>query len=73
MALFPHWFSTIFGIYYFTGCMVFFLAVTILIYDILKLLKVVTTLPTIEHLHDLSKLFYGFIIFGHTFHFHSTF
>lgn len=63
MSLYPHWFSTIFGIYYFAGCMVFVLAVTILIYEILLRYKLVKDYPNTEHFHDLSKLLYGFVIF----------
>tara|TARA_Y100001935_G_scaffold244489_2_gene236973 strand:+ start:6439 stop:7608 length:1170 start_codon:yes stop_codon:yes gene_type:complete len=63
MSLYPHWFSTIFGIYYFAGCMVFVLAVTILIYEILLRYNLVKDYPNTEHFHDLSKLLYGFVIF----------
>ena len=63
MSLYSHWFSTIFGIYYFAGCVVFCLALTIIIYEILKGLNLLNEYPNIEHFHDLSKLLYGFIIF----------
>ena len=63
MSLYPHWFSTIFGIYYFAGCMVFILAVTILAYELLIRYKVIKDYPNTEHFHDLSKLLYGFVIF----------
>jgi hypothetical protein len=63
MSLYPHWFSTIFGIYYFAGCMVFVLAVTILIYEVLLRYKLIKDYPNTEHFHDLSKLLYGFVIF----------
>ncbi len=63
MSLYPHWFSTIFGIYYFAGCMVFIFAVTIIIYEILLYVNVLDKYPNTEHFHDLSKLLYGFIVF----------
>ena len=63
MSLYPHWFSTIFGIYYFAGAIVFCLAITIIIYEILKDVGLLKEYPTTEHFHDLSKLLYGFIIF----------
>ncbi len=63
MSLYPHWFSTIFGIYYFAGCMVFILAITIIIYELLLFFKLIDKYPNTEHFHDLSKLLYGFIIF----------
>ena len=43
--------------------MVFILAATILTYDLLRITKFTTDFPTVEHMHDLSKLLYGFIIF----------
>ena len=63
MSLYPHWFSTIFGIYYFAGCMVFILAITIIVYELLLSFKAIEDYPNNEHFHDLSKLLYGFIIF----------
>ncbi|MGA0242052.1 MAG: hypothetical protein ACO3K7_03535 [Candidatus Marinamargulisbacteria bacterium] len=63
MSLYPHWFSTIFGVYYFAGCMVFCLAITIIVYEGLKLLTPIGNYPNVEHFHDLSKLLYGFLIF----------
>lgn len=63
MSLYSHWFSTIFGIYYFAGCMVFLLSVTIITYELLLKLNIIKDVPTNEHFHDLSKLLYGFVIF----------
>ena len=63
MSLYPHWFSTIFGIYYFAGAIVFCLALTIIVYEILKDVGLLKDYPNTEHFHDLSKLLYGFIIF----------
>ncbi len=62
MSLTPHWYSTIFGVYMFAGCMVSFFAANSLIVLGLKrygFLKQVT----VEHIHDLGKLMYGFNIF----------
>ncbi len=63
MSLYSHWFSTIFGIYYFSGCIVFCLAITIIIYELLKMTNVLDEYPNTEHFHDLSKLLYGFLVF----------
>ncbi|MEK9728224.1 MAG: hypothetical protein VW397_09000 [Candidatus Margulisiibacteriota bacterium] len=63
MSLYSHWFSTIFGIYYFAGCIVFCLAITIITYELLKHFKFLDQYPNVEHFHDLSKLLYGFLIF----------
>ena len=63
MSLYPHWFSTIFGILLFCWMHGFILSVTILIYEILLRYKLITDYPNTEHFHDLSKLLYGFVIF----------
>ncbi len=63
MSLEPHWFSTMYGVYFFAGCAMSFLATTILIVTFLQrrgqLLREVTT----EHFHDLGKLLFGFVFF----------
>ncbi|MEM7157786.1 MAG: quinol:cytochrome C oxidoreductase [Myxococcota bacterium] len=63
MSLDPHWFSTIFGVYYFAGCVIFihaFLAlVTILLHRSGHLRGVVTP----EHFHDLGKMMFAFTVF----------
>lgn len=63
MSLDPHWFSTIFGVYYFSGCMVSFLATANLTIYVLQ--KRLHLLPMInaEHRHDLGKLMFGFTCF----------
>ncbi len=63
MSLDPHWFSTVFGVYYFAGCVSFihaFLAlVTILLHRSGHLRGVVTP----EHFHDLGKMMFAFTVF----------
>lgn len=63
MSLDPHWFSSIFGVYFFSGCMVGFLASLILV--VLFLQKRLSLLPmvTTEHRHDLAKHLFGFTCF----------
>ncbi|MFH2008046.1 MAG: hypothetical protein ABI333_15800 [bacterium] len=64
MSIDPHWYSTIFGVYYFAGCLV-------AIFSVLCILAVLLprtgALPegvvTVEHLHDLGKLLFGFTVF----------
>lgn len=62
MSLDPHWFSSILGIYLFASAMVAGLAALTLV--VLGLRKI-GLLPqvTVEHLHDLGKLLYGFNCF----------
>ncbi len=63
MSLEPHWFSTIFGIYYFSGAVVGFLAVLILAAIGLQATGRLTDWITVEHYHDLGKLLFGFVFF----------
>lgn len=63
MSLAPHWFSTIYGLYYFAGCVVSGLATMILITSWLKKEGVIKEEVTVEHFHDLAKLLFGFTFF----------
>ena len=63
MSLDPHWFSTIYGIYVFSGGMTAALAVLSITAAVWvksgRHLKLVTK----EHMHDITKLLYGFNCF----------
>lgn len=62
MSLQPHWYSTIFGVYFFAGCLLSGLAFMTLFIMCLQragMLKSVTE----EHFHDLGKLLFGFTVF----------
>jgi len=63
MSLEPHWFSTIFGVYFFGGSMVAFFAtlaiVTMLCQEKGKLKDMVTA----EHYHDIGKFMFAFVVF----------
>jgi hypothetical protein len=62
MSLDPVWYSTIFGVYYFSGCALAMFSSIILTVRFLQdrgLLKSVTT----EHFHDLGKFLFGFTFF----------
>jgi hypothetical protein len=63
MSLTPHWFSTIFGVYYFSGCAVGFLAFAILCLYVLQRLGFLTSSVNTEHYHELGKLLFAFIVF----------
>jgi hypothetical protein len=63
MSLDPHWFSTIFGVYYFAVSVVAFLAVMPKILYGLQLRDVLPNAVTVEHYHDLGKLLFAFIVF----------
>jgi hypothetical protein len=63
MSLDPHWFSTIFGLYYFSGAVVGGLAAIIVLAMVLQSGGWLASSITAEHYHELGKLLFGFIIF----------
>jgi len=63
MSLEPAWFSTIFGLYFFSGAVVAFFAALILLALGLQAGGWLTSSITTEHYHELGKLLLGFIIF----------
>jgi hypothetical protein len=63
MSLDPHWFSTIFGVYYFSAAVVAFLAVMPKILVALQSRGLLRNAVTVEHYHDFGKLLFGFIVF----------
>lgn len=63
MSLSPHWFSTIFGVYYFSGAVVGSLALLIVMVRALQASGRLKHAVTIEHGHDLGKLLFGFVFF----------
>lgn len=63
MSLDPHWYSTIFGVYFFSGSLVgafAFLAVTI---TAMRGMGLLTRVVSVEHFHDLGKLLFAFVAF----------
>jgi hypothetical protein len=63
MSLYPHWYSTIYGVYYFAGCILGYFALAPLLLAALKRRGFLTRLITPEHSHDLGKLMFGFVVF----------
>jgi hypothetical protein len=63
MSLDPHWFSTIFGVYYFASSVVVFLAGMPKILYALQARGILKNAVTVEHYHDVGKLLFGFIVF----------
>ncbi len=63
MTLDYHWFSTMFGVYYFAGSMVSMLALGTLILITLRAFGRLHGAFTDEHLHDLGKLIFAFTVF----------
>jgi len=63
MSLDAHWYSTIFGVYYFAGSALSGLAVVTLIAIYLRSKQVLVKQITLEHYHDLAKLLFAFTVF----------
>lgn len=63
MSLDPHWFSTIFGIYYFAGCVSIVASSTALTVILLHNSGYLRGVVTTEHFHDLGKLMFAFSVF----------
>lgn len=63
MSLDYHWFSTMFGVYFFAGNMVAGVSLTVLILCVLQRAGVMKGLVTQEHFHDMGKLLLAFTIF----------
>ena len=63
MSLDPHWFSTIFGIYFFAGCAVAIFAALPIFAAILQWSGYVTREISDDHYHDMGKLLFGFMMF----------
>jgi hypothetical protein len=63
MSLTPVWFSTIFGVYFFSGSVVGALAAIILLLIGLQATGRLTNTVTPEHYHELGKLLFAFIVF----------
>ena len=63
MSLDPHWFSTMYGVYYFTGIAVTVHAVLSLLAFALLRSGYLNNVVTAEHFHDLGKFMFGFTTF----------
>ncbi len=63
MSLDPHWFSAVYGVYFFSGCVVGFLAILVLALLELGRRGLLSDVVTVEHYHDLGKLLFGFVFF----------
>jgi hypothetical protein len=63
MSLDAHWYSTIFGVYIFSGALVGILCFLTLIALYLRNRNILSDAITIEHYHDLGKLTFAFTVF----------
>ena len=63
MSLDAHWYSTIFGVYIFSGCTMAALASITLLLVFLKRHPIFKNVITVEHFHDVGKLLFTFVVF----------
>lgn len=63
MSLQPHWYSTIYGVYFFAGSLLFALSFMTLMAMILQKAGLLKSVITGDHYHDLGKLMFGFTVF----------
>lgn len=63
MSLDPHWYSTIFGIYYFSGSTLAALSLLTLFVLYFDKTGPLNSFLSIEHYHDLGKLLFTFTVF----------
>jgi hypothetical protein len=63
MSLDAHWYSTMFGVYWFAGCFVSFFAFLTLLVVALRRYGLLADVISIEHFHDLGKMLFAFTVF----------
>jgi len=63
MSLYPHWYSTIWGVYYFAGAVVGFISLLALTMWALQRAGRLVHEITHEHYHDVGKLMFAFVVF----------
>jgi len=63
MSLTPHWYSTMFGVYFFAGSFLGFIALLSLLAVRMRAAGLLDTVISTEHLHDVGKLLFGFTAF----------
>ncbi len=63
MSLEPHWFSTMWGVYYFAGSVLAFLSTLPLMTAFAQRSGALRGLISVEHYHDMGKLVFAFIVF----------
>ena len=63
MSLTPHWYSTIFGVYFFAGSFVGFIALLSVVAAAMRGAGLLDTVISAEHLQDIGKLLFAFTAF----------
>ena len=63
VSLTPHWYSTMFGVYFFAGSFIGFIALLSVVAPAMRGAGLLDTVITAEHLHDLGKFLFAFTAF----------
>ena len=63
MSLSPHWYSTMFGVYFFAGSFVGFIALLSVVAAAMRGAGLLDTIISPEHLHDIGKFLFAFTAF----------
>jgi len=63
MSLTPHWYSTMFGVYFFAGSFVGFIALLSVLAVAMQRARLLDTIINAEHLHDVGKFLFAFTAF----------
>src|SRR6185503_2635145 len=63
VSLTPHWYSTMFGVYFFAGSFVGFIALLSITAVAMRGAGLLDTVISAEHLHDLGKFLFAFTAF----------
>jgi hypothetical protein len=63
MSLTPHWYSTMFGVYFFAGSFIGFIALLSVVAVAMRAAGLLDTVISPEHLQDVGKLLFGFTAF----------
>ena len=63
VSLTPHWYSTMFGVYFFAGSFVGFIALLSVVAVAMRGAGLLENVITPEHLHDLGKFLFAFTAF----------
>jgi hypothetical protein len=63
MSLTPHWYSTMFGVYFFAGSFVGFIALLSVVAVAMRRAGLLDTVISAEHLHDVGKFLFAFTAF----------
>jgi len=63
MSLYPHWYSTIWGVYYFSGSVLGFFALMAVTLPLMHRAGYLRRTVGTEHFHDVGKLMFAFVVF----------